>query len=563
MSKQKICCFLAFAVMLSLLLASCGGTPAPAPTDFPAPPPSATASPPPPTRTPAATHIVMPTQPPAPTRTPAPTETPSPPPTPVPTLPPVEGPEPSYRVAAFYYPWYRNPEVDGRWDHWGQARFNPPLDIASDYYPQLGAYSNLNPAVVAQHFAWLREAGVGVIISSWWGRRSIEEQAVPLLLEMGERYGIKVAFHLEPYGGRSATTLVSDVRYLYDRYGDHPAFYRTTVSSRWSPDDRPKGQFFLWASRFPDTEKPPVEASYWREAMDAIHALPDGGLVIADETVSTWVLDGHFDGSYSYAVLQAGEADPYGWARSLPPGVWFVPGVNPGFSAVRIGYEDNTYVPRRGGAAYDLRWQAVLDEVVEPALVAITTFNEWHEGTQIEPAAVGVDNGRGYTYKDYQPLPPDGYLALTRGWVEQFEAKIWPESHMFRFRMVTSSDWTTFSLVGGATWMRPMVVMASPETDYAGPDGSRFALTQSLARGEAGETVEIWVDIMLTGIEAGEPLVFEIERGHLGSTRVDLMRYQGGKPVVVETLVWDGIAPGERNAHLFEVPVSTLVNLAP
>ena len=505
------------------------------------------------------THIVMPAQPPAPTRTPVPTKTPSPPPTPVPTLPPVKGPEPSYRVAAFYYPWYRNPEVDGRWDHWGQGWLNPPLDIASDFYPQLGAYSNLDPAVVAQHFAWLREAGVGVIVSSWWGRRSIEEQAVPLLLEMGERYGIKVAFHLEPYGGRTATTLVSDVKYLYERYGEHPAFYRTTASTWRSFDDRPKGLFFLWASRFPDTEKPPVDALYWQEALDAIHALPDGGLVMTDETVGTWVDDGHFDGSYSYAVLQAGEADAYSWARGLPPGAWYVPGVNPGFSAVRIGYEASTYVPRREGAAYDMRWQAVLDSVVEPALVAITTFNEWHEGTQIEPAAVGVDNGRGYTYEDYQPLPPDGYLALTRQWVERFEAQTWPQLHLFRFRMVTSSDWTTLGLVEGASWLRPRVMYVSPETDYAGLDGARFALTQSLARGEAGERVEVVVDILVSGIEKDELLVFEIERGHLGSTEVELMRYQGGKPVVVEKLVWDAIAPGERNAQLFEVPVSRVV----
>jgi len=509
------------------------------------------------------TPIVIPTEPPAPTRTPEPTAIPTPPPTPVPTLPPVEGPEPSYRVAAFYYPWYRNPDVDGRWDHWGQGRLNPPLDIASDYYPQLGAYSNLDPGVVAQHFAWLRQAGVGVIVSSWWGRRSIEEQAVPLLLEIGQRYGIKVAFHIEPYGGRTAESLVSDIKYLYEHYGDHPAFYRTTASTWRSSDDRPKGLFFLWASRFPDTEQPPVEARYWQEAMDAIHALPDGGLVMTDETVFTWADDGHFDGSYSYAVLQADEAEAYTWARGLPLGYWFVPGVNPGFSAVRIGYEESTYVPRGGGAAYDRRWQAVLDSVVEPALVAITTFNEWHEGTQIEPAAVGVDNGRGYTYEDYGPLPPDGYLTLTRQWVERFEAQTWPQSHMFRFRMVTSSDWTTLGLVDGASWLRPRVMFVSPETDYAGLDGARFALTQSLARGEAGERVEVVVDIMVSGIDQGKPLVFEIERGHLGSTEVELMRYQGGKPVVVERLVWDGIAPGERNAQQFEVPVANLLNLGP
>jgi hypothetical protein len=386
---------------------------------------------------------------------------------------------------------------------------------------------------------------------------------VPLLLEMGERYGIKVAFHLEPYGGRTAITLVSDVKYLYEHYGDHPAFFRTSAASRWSSDERSKGLFFLWASRFPDLEKPAVEADYWREAMDAIHALPDGGLVIADETISEWVDEGHFDGLYSYAVLQFDEGNPYAWARSLPPDAWYVPGVNPGFSAVRIGYEADTYVPRREGVAYDERWQAMLDVGVEPALLAITTFNEWHEGTQIEPAAEGAENGRGYTYEDYEPLPPEGYLTLTHQWVDRFLDEIWPESHRVRFRLVTTSDWTTFGLVGGATWLRPSVVSASGEADYAGPEGARFLLTQPLARAEGGGEVEMIVDILVNDAEEGGMLDFEIERGHLGSTQVELSNYQGAEPVVVETLVWDGIAPGERNAQAFQVLLSSLLGPAP
>ena len=82
-------------------------------------------------------------------------------------------------------------------------------------------------------------------------------------------------------------------------------------------------------------------------------------------------------------------------------------------------------------------------------------------------------------------------------------------------------------------------------------------------RAEAGKTVEMIVEILLTGMEEGEPLVFEIERGHLGSTQVELASYLGTKPVVVASLVWDGIAPGERNVHQFQVPISSMVNPAP
>jgi len=538
---NKLLSFLGVLIGLWALV-SCGPAPAPTaaallPTDVALPTATATAALP---------------------STPLATATPLPSPTPTPALPPVEGPEPSPRIAAFYYPWYGSPQVDGEWIHWDEGGFRPPQDLSSDYYPQMGAYSSRDPVVVARHFAWLRQAGVGVIVTSWWGRRSHEERVVPLLLEMGERYGIQVAFHLEPYGGRSASQLVDDIRYLYQRYGASPAFFRSTAATRWSPDDRRKGLFFLWAARFPSSEEPAIEAPYWREAMDAIHALPDGGLVLADETISEWVDGGHFDGLYSYAVLEPGGAEAYAWAGTLPPDAWYVPGVNPGFSAVRIGYEKDTYVPRRDGAAYEERWQAALGTGVEPALVAITTFNEWHEGTQIEPAAAGVDNGRGHTYDDYGALPPEGYLALTRQWVERFAATSWPESRRLRFRVVTSSDWTTFGLVEGAAWLRPSLVSASAEADYAGPDGARFALNQPLARAEAGKSVEMVVDILITGAAESAEIVFEIERGHVGSTTVELAGSSGAESRAAVALVWDGIATGERNARRFEIPVSRL-----
>ena len=66
-------------------------------------------------------------------------------------------PTPSYQVAVFYYPWYGNPTNDGAWIHWDRDRdhvFFPPFDISSDYYPVLGAYSAIDPAVVSQHFEW-------------------------------------------------------------------------------------------------------------------------------------------------------------------------------------------------------------------------------------------------------------------------------------------------------------------------------------------------------------------------------------------------------------------------
>jgi len=319
----------------------------------------------------------------------------------------------------------------------------------------------------------------------------------------------------------------------------------------------------VWAIVVPDTDAPEVEASYWREAIDAIHALPDGGLVIANTTASDWVDGAHFDGLYNYATLHLNESGGFSWARGLPPDAWYVPSVIPGFSALRIGYPAEDYVPRQDGATYEEQWRAALDVGVEPALVTITSFNEWHEGTQIEPAAVGAANGLGYTYEDYSPLPPEGYLTLTRQWGDRFLARIWPPTYRARIRLTTTSDWTTFGLVDGATWLRPSLVSASGEAIDACLEWGQFLLTQPLARAEAGGTVEMVVDILLTDLKGGGTLVFEIERGHLGSTQVELFNYLGAEPVVVKTFVWDGINPGERNATTVQIPTEVLLNSAP
>ncbi|MEJ2552402.1 MAG: hypothetical protein P8Z34_17155 [Anaerolineales bacterium] len=483
---------------------------------------------------------------------------------PEPGYPEVTGPDPSYRVAAFYYPWYGSEEIDGAWVHWDQANNQPPADIGADYYPLLGAYSARDPVVVAQHFAWLRETGVGVIISSWWGRQSNENVAVPLLLEMGERYGIKVAFHIENYGGRSANRLVQDVKYIYDNYGEHPAFFRTTSSSRWSPDDRPKGMFFLWASVAPDGESPAVEPGYWQEALDEIHALSDGGLVITDQNSSQWIEQGHFDGAYNYGVLTMNLDSGYKWARSLPVDALFFPGVNPGFSAERIHYSSDTDTPRNDGDSYENRWEMALDVGIEPEMVVITTFNEWHEGTQIEPAVPDMQDSHGYPYKNYAPLPPEGYLELTRKWVDTFLAMDWPEvdAQRVRIRLATTSDWTDFNLLSGGTWLRPTLISASDSAQTAGLIDGHFALNQPIAQAEAGNLIEMIVDIQLTDINGDGTLVFEITRGNIGMTWVEFYRVTDDEPLLIESVKWGGISGDGRNGRSFEIQADALVDSA-
>jgi hypothetical protein len=296
----------------------------------------------------------------------------------------------------------------------------PPEDISSDYYPALGAYSSKDPAVVAQHMEWLTQAGIGVIITSWWGQGSWEDQVVPLLLQTAESYGIKVAFHIEPYNGRTPNQLVSDIQYLYKKYGSSPAFFRSTTSSQYSPNSQPRGMFFVWNMEGHNETK----YSYWQQALDQIHALPEGALVIANSTDAGWVEGSHFDGLYNYATLHL-DYNSFGWARSLPSDTLYVPSVLPGFSARRIEYPTDTYVPRLNGDTYNKQWTAALGTGIQPELVTITSFNEWHEGSMIEPLNPAMNDGRGYNYIEFGALPPDGYLTMTRDWINKYLRMSW------------------------------------------------------------------------------------------------------------------------------------------
>jgi len=477
-------------------------------------------------------------------------------------LPPIEGPEPSDKVAAFYYPWYGNPATDGEWIHWTQEGYHPPKDIASDSFPALGAYSSNDPAVVAQHMAWLRQAGIGVIIVSWWGPGCREEKPVPLILQIAQRYGIKVTFHIEPYSGRTAFGLLEDVKYLYGRYGSDPAFFLSTAASRYSPGNLPKPMFFMWDSSERDTGNP-VQVDYWQTAIDSIHALPQGGLIIADMKESRWITGSHFDGLYNYATLHLVQEGGFAWAAGVPPDALYIPSIIPGFSAARVKYSSDSYVPRLDGTAYNEQWTSALGTGVQPAMVTVTSFNEWHEGTMIEPPAVGADNGRGYSYADFGSLPPDGYLNLTRHWVEKFLTTTWPETYRARIQITSTSDWTTLDIVSGGTWLRPELVSKSSESaDASIDDSGRLSLLQPLANAESGTQVQMSWDLLLSGLDPAGSLVLNIERGNLGETYVTVFNYLGNAPVAIKTTHWGGITSGRNSLHV-TIPASALITQVP
>jgi glycoprotein endo-alpha-1,2-mannosidase len=344
---------------------------------------------------------------------------------------------PSDRVHAFYYPWYGNPQTDGKYANWNHPvavrngparRFPGGDDIGANFFPALGSYSVNDPAIVKSHMQQLQRAHIGVISVSWWGRDSYTDRALPLLFQMAEKHDIQINFHIEPHlgpGRRNALQVREAIVHLIDTYGDSPALYRHAERGK-----RP--MFYVYDSYL-------SPAREWATIL-----APEGSHTIRDTkydavVIGLWVkqneepffLDGHFDGFYTYFAT---DGFTYGstlsnwkqlseWARAHNK--LFIPCVAPGYIDTRIRpWNGQNTRDRQGGKYYDRTFQAAID--ARPDLVGITSFNEWHEGTQIEPA-VSKQVGD-YRYLDYLPRDATWYLDRTAHWVKAFEQSVKPKS---------------------------------------------------------------------------------------------------------------------------------------
>lgn len=258
-------------------------------------------------------------------------------------------------VGIFYYPWYGIPSRDGSYAHWAQEGRVPPADIASNYYPARGPYSSSDPAVVNAQMQEIAAAGVDEVISSWWGWGSTEDQRLPQVIASARAYGLTVAVQIEPYVGRSVETVATDIGHLRELGITRVYLYRP------------------WET-----------AENW----ESLNIGLTGVEVFAQTANVPWAAAEHFTGVYTYDILRWGSAAFHSLcAQARAAHLLCSPSVGPGYEANRAT-GDVRIEPRRNGATYDAMWSAAI--AAHPDEITITSYNEWHEGTQIEPAASGL-----------------------------------------------------------------------------------------------------------------------------------------------------------------------------
>lgn len=348
------------------------------------------------------------------------------------------------QVWAVYHPFYGTPAgPTGRWLTW-----NEPLELAkgygypsravpadvrqhlrhdpeqfvgpgrranySAYYPTLGLYDCLDPRTLEQHARWAVEAALDGFLWDYMlvGEDNpdrdkpladtIYDRSMRAMLDVLERLAapLQLCPLYDSYGwyGYPVEKIADHLCYLLETYCGHPGalhfdgrlvvflyntFGRHTVSD--------------WC-RIRDLLTTRGSASrLFLVAGELEHRVPD------------FHVPGLFDGftQYNYSPDEwcpRGVARICAFHRELArrngARFWTVP-VGPGFDG-RAWHHPGRVVTRGMGRLYESMWQQAIDE--QPSFVVICSFNEWGEGTQIEPCL------------EYDDL----YLRLTAKWARAF-----------------------------------------------------------------------------------------------------------------------------------------------
>jgi hypothetical protein len=264
-------------------------------------------------------------------------------------------------VLAFYYAWFDMLT-------WEKPLPDKPLQLyhSSDVY------------VIQRHAREAREAGIDVLVQAWYGPDMTNNQTEPnfrILLDQVQGQGIRAAVSVDMGGPflQSEDAVLAALQTLLGSHAQHPAYLRV--------DGRPV--VFFWRQE-------QFSVATWQ----AIRSQVDPGREML------WIAEGVqldylevFDGLYLYSV--AWSATPatvlvrWGsaveeWNAQHNAARYWVATVMPGYDDLVTGRADAFVRPREDGAYYRACWQGATQSDAD--WVVITSFNEWLEGTHIEPS---------------------------------------------------------------------------------------------------------------------------------------------------------------------------------
>jgi hypothetical protein len=284
-------------------------------------------------------------------------------------------------VGVFYYPWYENPNTSGRWRHWDGSGYSPPATWAACYLPNYPD-SAWNPSVQlydskdTQVLRWqdraMARAGVDIAVASWWGIGGYEDAGLAKAIRTCKSVQWCIYYEMEAYGDPAVQKIHDDIKYVLDSYGPTRNYAR--IDGKWL--------VLVYGAGGDET------ANRWRQAKALLAAHGYGVYLNGDKANGRDPWDAVH--SYHPVVYQ-------GYTHALPDvddSAWIAPGF--------YGIADESPRLERSLSKFASAWNNIIANRNRCRFILVETWNEWHEGTSIEPGREIITDPRAFMPK------PDG-----------------------------------------------------------------------------------------------------------------------------------------------------------
>ncbi|MBN1780941.1 T9SS type A sorting domain-containing protein [bacterium] len=331
----------------------------------------------------------------------------------------------NYLTGVYYYPWY-----GGTWGHsWPGSYVRNYLDPAQT--PVLGEYDSRDRSVIRQHLDWCNQYDIDLWVCSWWGVHSrenttIKDYIMPELTTNDVQFALfyeSAILGALPWeiDSDSEAKLIEDYTYIANTYFDHPNYFKI--------NDR--HVVYIYLSHL-------YQGDYIGAFAHVRQAMSDLGYdlyLVGDEMGFGMPTDhmNFLDAVTAYNMLGAQdygiETDFFGllgttfssWEKAADDrDMAFIPVAVTGFnnrSKNKTSPGNSIVVPRQstegaGQTSYFEEYIKAGRPYVDSdlKLMMITSWNEWHEDTQIEPLNAapptnqdigGTTYTNGYYYEGY------------------------------------------------------------------------------------------------------------------------------------------------------------------
>ncbi|MCU7492360.1 MAG: hypothetical protein HF309_12155 [Ignavibacteria bacterium] len=338
-------------------------------------------------------------------------------------------------IGVCYYPWYTNK------DHWKGDNLRENLQ--PQQMPLLGKYDCIDQDVISRHVQWSLQAGIDFWIESWWGQGSSTDNVIleGQLKNSGFRKNMGYCLLYEPKDGvpinvndTYITRFLSNLDYMAKNHFNSPNYLKI--------DNKPVLYIYLTRTMQGDIKR-------LFESADTLlqNRGFDGLYVVGDEVYWNQFSESHLN--YMEAVTAYNPHVSQSWVSNAADFVnrtkselydpWmnivnkssksFWVDVLPGFNDLGVRKEmQHPVIPRDSVNTFknflSSAKTVLKNQTVPLKVLVVTSWNEWHEDSQIEPVSESpmptqkpFELTKGFWYHGYGT----GYLGILENFRKDFQ----------------------------------------------------------------------------------------------------------------------------------------------